>query len=234
MRKHLVLPVIHHCDAATSLEQAELALTAGADGVFLIAHDGRDSALFEPARQIKLRHPDLLVGLNLLRAPAAEAYQRVAREGLDMVWADAPGVSSRGLSEDGRQLCERMRMHSAKGEGPRVFGAVAFKYQPSDDSPALAAKLAAEADLLPTTSGSATGSPPALAKAEAMSRALNGGELAVASGMTPENVAAYLPYFTHYLVATGVSRDMHHFDPVRLASFIERVRAGVTAPAVSP
>jgi hypothetical protein len=38
------------------------------------------------------------------------------------------------------------------------------------------------------------------------------GWTAVATGMTPDNVAASLSYFTHYLLGTGVSRDTHHFD----------------------
>jgi hypothetical protein len=38
-----------------------------------------------------------------------------------------------------------------------------------------------------------------------------------ATCMTLDNVAAFLPYFTHYLVGTGVSRDTHPFGETQLA-----------------
>jgi hypothetical protein len=34
---------------------------------------------------------------------------------------------------------------------------------------------------------------------------------------------AHAPYFTHNLVATGVSRDGHHFNEARLAAFVQTV-----------
>ena len=37
--------VIHHRCAQLTLEQAELALEGGADGIFLISHDGADAEL---------------------------------------------------------------------------------------------------------------------------------------------------------------------------------------------
>lgn len=61
----LILPVIHHIDDKTSLEQAEVAFDAGADGVFLISHEGEDLVLANLGQIIKTRHDTKLVGLNL-------------------------------------------------------------------------------------------------------------------------------------------------------------------------
>ena len=55
-----------------------------------------------------------------------------------------------------------------------------------------------------------------------------GGALAIASGMTPENVATYAPALTHILVATGVSRTEHHIDPAKLSALIGQLRQNVT------
>ena len=51
--------------------------------------------------------------------------------------------------------------------------------------------------------------------------------LAIASGLTPENIAAYLPYANYFLVATGISRSFDSFDPARARAFVQRVRRGV-------
>lgn len=55
----------------------------------------------------------------------------------------------------------------------------------------------------------------------------NDAPLAIASGVTPDNVSAFLPHVSHILVSTGVSASFHEFDPARLralvvASAIER------------
>lgn len=218
---HTILPVIHFRDPATTLEQAAIAFAAGADGVFLIHHAGHDDALFAPARNIKDKHPTKLIGVNLLGHSALEALHRATAAGLDMVWADAPGVHSAEVTEEAHEIARCLHERTA---GPQFFGSVAFKYQPHEPDPGLAAIKAALCNMIPTTSGLGTGTPPPLLKAVQMRAPLPGYPLAVASGMTPENVRDYLPYFTHYLVATGVSRDSYHFDPARLAEFVRVVR----------
>lgn len=59
-------------------------------------------------------------------------------------------------------------------------------------------------------------------KGRLISEALEGGGVAVAAGMTLDNVAAFLPYFTHYLVGTGVWRNTHHFDETQLAQSVRK------------
>lgn len=219
---HKILPVIHFRDPTTTFEQADIAFAAGADGVFLIHHAGHDDALFAPARKIKDKHPSKSIGVNLLGHSALAALHRATEAGLDMVWADAPGVHSANVTDEAHEIARCLRERAA---GPEFFGSVAFKYQPLEPDPALAALKATLAGMIPTTSGTGTGTPPPLIKAVQMRTPLGANPLAIASGMTPENVQAYLPYFTHFLVATGVSQDAYHFDPERLANFVRIVRA---------
>lgn len=220
--RRMVLPVVHHLDDLLTLQQANLALNCGADGVFLIAHGGDNDALIPLAETLKATRPDALVGINLLGLGAREAYHRGLEACLDMVWADAPGITSKGASPEAAWLSGDIDHYA---DGPLFFASVAFKYQPVENFPGGAAVMAKNMSMLPTTSGSATGSAPDLEKIRVMCEALQGGALAVASGMTPENVKDYLPYVTHFLVATGVSRDAHHFDEGRLTQFISCVRA---------
>lgn len=39
-----------------------------------------------------------------------------------------------------------------------------------------------------------------------------GTPIAIASGITPENVVEYLPFVDAYLVSTGISADFYNFD----------------------
>ncbi len=217
-----VLPVIHQLTADLTLREAEIAFAAGADGVFLISHTGDDASLLVPAGQLKQQYADKQIGVNMLSMPALTALQVAHEHQLDMVWTDRPGITSAGADAEGEQVVAWLREHR---DGPLFFGSVAFKYQPVDPDPAMAALYATLAGMIPTTSGPGTGEPPSNLKAVQMAAPLEGKPLAVASGMTPENVAEFLPYFTHYLVATGVSRDFHHFDPERLAAFVAKVKS---------
>lgn len=217
-----VLAVIHHLDKKTTLEQASIASSAGADGVFLISHHGADRELAELGRQIKLDCPNLQVGLNYLGLGVIEAAQAVLDAGLDMVWGDVCGVSSAGLDD----LGHRLNNFKEQNAGIAVFASVAFKYQPEDLDPPQAARNARAAGFIPTTSGSATGIPPAWEKVcEMAGPVLDAGTtLAVASGLSVENVGSYFPYLSHLLVATSVSIDDHHFDVHLLQEFVKAAK----------
>ncbi|MEJ8837616.1 hypothetical protein [Ramlibacter sp. AN1133] len=223
----LILPVVHHLNSELSLTQARLALEHGADGVFLISHQGLDQAVLQVAA--RLRHAwsqpvaatgELpFVGVNLLQTNNPGALEMAARLRLDGVWFDSPGVNSHGATPRTKKLVEDIQRYP----DVTVFGSVAFKYQPDEPDPAGASREALKLGMLPTTSGDATGMAPELSKIQSMSAAVKG-RLAVASGMNPENVSAYVPFVSHILVATGISHDEHTFDPARLDRFVAAVR----------
>lgn len=216
-----ILPVIHYLDDATAIKQAKGAYGAGADGVFLISHTGQSSMLPNIGGEIQdLALPNFKVGVNFLGWDPLDAYKTAEESGMDMLWLDAPGLSSRGLSADGIRLMEYIRAHSL--DTVEVFASVAFKYQPPEAIPSAAAALARNLGLIPTTSGPATGVPPDLQKVVDMHGGT--GPLAIASGMTADNVATFAPHLSHILVATGVSIDDHHFDYELLQVFIARAR----------
>lgn len=66
------------------------------------------------------------------------------------------------------------------------------------------------------------GRPPAIQR---MKQALGDTPLAIASGITPENVADYLPHADSFLVATGISRSFTELDPVRVQALVDQVRS---------
>lgn len=124
-------------------------------------------------------------------------------------------MTSHGADQLGRALAQ------FAGSQPqiRLFASVAFKYRPHEPDPPLAAKNALDCGFIPTTSGIATGVAADLGKIVAMSKAI-GGKLAIASGMTPENIGEYAPYLSDCLVSTGISLDDFRIDEDRLARFI--------------
>lgn len=213
MRK--VYPVIHYKDSETTLSEAKKAKEAGADGVFLISHIGGNERLIPLAVKIKEVF-QLEVGLNFLGEGALETAKVVKNNGLDMVWADYCGVSSDGLDYEGHDLAD----WACFNENIKIFASVAFKYQASELNPSLAAVEALRAGFIPTTSGSGTGTAPSVEKIHSMSVAVKG-NLAIASGMSCENINDFKQYLSHILVATGVSDDEYHFNIEKLTKFIE-------------
>lgn len=219
-----VLPVIHHLNADTTRDQAVLARNCGADGVFLISHYHFDQELLDLVPALREDCGQFWLGVNLLgeRAPA-EAYRRAAAAGFDGVWLDYCGVDSLGANVQALHLARLRRRTQLGHKRLDVFASVAFKYQAPEPSPAMAALNALTLGFVPTTSGPATGKAPVLSKVQAMWDEADR-TLAVASGLTPDNIASFAPYLSHALVATGVSRDEHHFDPELLRVFVARSR----------
>lgn len=224
-----IIPVIHHLEAGLSLEQARLALEVGADGVFLISHHDDDANLVPLAAQIRRERPAAWIGINFLSMHLRDAFKLAIDSNvrIDGLWADQPGVSSAGYETETLHIAtHRASLDDAGCPAPSLFASVAFKYQAFESDPGLAALKALELGFIPTTSGSATGSAPSLGKIEDIRRAIGReAPLACASGMTLDNIAVFAPLLSHVLVATGVSRDEHHFDAQLLEGFIHMARA---------
>lgn len=223
-----ILPVIHHINLGLTLDQADLAFEAGADGVFLISHNNADEELYEPLILIKNAYPDKFIGVNFLNSPVHQVYPVIAELGIDGLWSDNIGITSAGVSEATR-LLKSVYLESTRQ--CLIFGSIAFKYQRHEPDPTLAAKTVERLMVdtgrplwIPTTSGAGTGEAPTAIKIATMSKATNG-NLAIASGMTPENVAEFVPFVSHILVATGISQDAHHFDYEKLVAFIGAARS---------
>lgn len=219
----LVYPVVHHLDQITTNDQVRLAIEAGANGVFLIDHQQRNNEL----AQVVLSVQDIVpvgfkVGVNFLGWGSISAYDVAMHVSADMLWLDAPGIQHGHLTPSGHRLHGHTK--NFMDDGPDIFASVAFKYQPVDEDPVRSADAARAVDWVPVTSGAGTGQAPSIEKILEMSEwGMN--PLGVASGMNLGNVREFAPRLSHILVATGVSKDEHHFDFERLAAFVGAVRS---------
>ena len=213
-----IYPVIHYLDEETARNEAALAFECGATGIFLIAHHGHDGVLPYVAGSIRNAHKKF-VGVNLLSETFFNAAMRVHNQNLDAVWLDYAGFSSAGI-EDEDAIRLELLVSTTK---LKVFAGVAFKYRRPEIDPVAAALLAHNLGFIPTTTGVGTGNAPNLEKIKSMATAVHekGGELAIASGITPDNISEYISYADHILVATGISLDDHHLNSEKLKLLIK-------------
>lgn len=214
MKKLQIWPVIHFQTNEVALRNAAIAARCGCDGVFLIDMAGQDDPmqLDATAAQIKQLHPKLKVGINFLSLRALDALDRNLHLGLDATWTDSPGIRSDGIEATALDIESRLKASSSH----LFFASVAFKYQPEDSDPPMAARFARKLGMVPTTSGMKTGQAPSTEKLRAMQQTNIGSALALASGVTPDNVQELGQFLTHVLVSTGISQSFYLFSETLL------------------
>lgn len=220
--RHAVLPVIHVESAPQALRNAQIAREASADGVFLINHGMSWEVLLSIHQEVTRAFPSWWVGVNCLDLSPEEVFGRLSPE-VDGVWVDNAQIREDHQTQTEAEAVSLAR--SASGWPGLYFGGVAFKYQRQVSDLAAAATLAAKFMDVVTTSGAGTGQAANVEKIKTMKEALGETPLAIASGITPENVSLYLPFADALLVATGISRSFEELEPAKVQDLIQRVRA---------
>lgn len=201
-KRPALLPVIHLITQAQAERSVRAAVAAGVSGIWLINHHSNHHVLVGAYHEIRRRHPDLWIGLNLLDLNSYEAVRK-APDGVDAVWVDNAMI----LEHEAEQPLTAELMGEVERRRPlTLFGGVAFKYQTQVSDVELVAKLAAPYLDVVTTSGPATGRAADPDKLRQMRAGLGAeGHLALASGVTVRNVQSYLPYVDYFLVASSVT-----------------------------
>lgn len=219
----VVFPVIHYTSDDVSMRNAEIVIGESCPGLFLIEMSGRDHLLPDIAKRIKERWPHLAIGLNNLSKDAYWSLDTNIDLGLDMTWVDNCGVlggedAERG--DSGHTLVAEIEDRMVPSHS--FFAAVAFKYQKLAPKPLDSARRVADLGWIVTTSGDATGSAPAVDKITSMKRAIGDRPLAVASGITPDNIRSFGGCIDYALVATGIGADFWNIDAQKLRSLVSR------------
>jgi predicted TIM-barrel enzyme len=226
-----IYPVVHINDVATAVEQVDKSFAYGADGVYLIDHGvgGSATTLLSTFEMAKTAHPDQYIGVNILAAgSSARALSRLET-------ARQQGIISRlpdGLWVDDAKhdlaTTTMLREQYPNMAAVRLLGGTAFKYTRSyTDDPEKAAleaqALAPYIDVV-TTSGEGTGMAPSVAKIIAMKQAIGDQKLAVASGITIENIQNYDGAVDELLVSTSVETAPYSgvFDDAKLQALITK------------
>jgi predicted TIM-barrel enzyme len=227
----VVTPVVHVLDIGQVARNIELAIVEGVAGVFLINHDFPHDELVPIVREVRRLFPSLWLGVNFLGVSGADAFPvlgELERDGVlvDAYWSDDARLDERNSVQHRAQTIQDIRV--ASGWTGMYFGGVAFKKQRPVDPEYYpqAANLGAQWLDVVTTSGMATGESADSAKISAFRRGIEDRPMALASGVSPENVEIYAPDVDCFLVATGINRvgDFYHIDRGRLHALLAATR----------
>jgi hypothetical protein len=222
-RRHVVLPVLHVVGAEQAARNVGIAHDAGVDGVFLISH-GRvtDDELLRIHHEVASAFPEFWLGVNCLSWTPEDTFARVG-DRVAGVWVDDAGIDeNREDQPAARRILDAQARAGWKG---LYFGGVAFKYQRPVKEHALAARRAAPFMDVVTTSGPGSAQAASPDKVRAMKAGAGQAPLAIASGISPENVGDYLDHADCFLVATGISYTFEELDPGRLLDLVKVVRS---------
>lgn len=217
-----IWPVIHvkTGDYELALRQAEIAQKNGCKGVFLISMDGVDEILCDFAEKIKKSLPKFNVGINHLRLSCVDNYVRNRLFDIGFHWSDHGVVYGDEIPLETYVLSGRVRV-----SGGKCFQPIGFKYQKKDADIGLSALNTLKLGFIPTTSGAETGKPAPISKLETIRKSIFiGAPLAIASGVTPENIESYFGYVSHILVSTGISEDFYTFSESKLKDLMQRLK----------
>jgi len=218
-----VFPVIHVTSFEQALRNVAIACDEGADGAFLITHgEIPDRALLEIHSKIHAKFEGWFIGVNCLTVSPLHLFAMLS-EDVTGVWIDNAAIDEEKEDQADAELIKKARRESA-WEG-LYFGGVAFKYQREVEPTRLgdAAKIASRYLDVITTSGPGTGRAAAVEKIATMKQALGEFPLAIASGITPDNITDFLPHADCFLVATGISSRFDELNKNKLRALIEAV-----------
>jgi uncharacterized protein len=224
---HAVLPVVHVQDAPHAIRNTGIAQESGADGVFLISMEGDSHYQLEfVQRLVKKEFPGFWIGVNYLDLINSPIYVFAnLNPDISGVWLDDAMINPKTESQIDASGINSIRKAS-KWDG-LYFGGVAFKYRNKIDEKDLAGIAQAATHFMDvvTTSGDGTGQAPEVSKIQVMKEGVGYHPLAIASGITPENVHKYLDLSDAYLVSSSLLiPGTENFDPAKVKALVEAVK----------
>jgi len=226
----VVLPVIHVLDTARTLENVRILVGEGAQGCFLINHDFGIEPFVPIIQGVRAAFPSLWMGVNFLAVTGRDAFPvlgNLQSHGcqVDAYWADDARIMETGTAQvEADEITQARRLSNWNG---LYFGGTAFKKQRpvATDNYEVAAHNACPFMDVITTSGVATGQEADLSKITAFRAGIGERPLALASGITPDNLADYADVDC-CMVATGINKpdNFYDIDPARLSKLIKLTR----------
>ncbi|MFT4127074.1 MAG: BtpA/SgcQ family protein [Gordonia sp. (in: high G+C Gram-positive bacteria)] len=228
-----IYPVVHINSTERAVAESLAALELGADGIYLIDHHNHDpGTTWQVFSEVDRRRPAAHIGVNLLGFSTVEVIRQILDAHVsgalsripDSVWLD--DIRHHGATDpDAALVFARQAAPSL-----RIVGGIAFKYTPTytDDADQARAEVAALENAVDvvTTSGSGTGSAPPVSKMRAI-RAATVKPIAVASGISIDNITDYAGLVDEILVASSVETTPHSgiFDRATLQDFLTAGRS---------
>lgn len=185
-----LIPVIHMVNENQVLTNVKTCVECGIKKVFLINHVVTIADLIKCAESVRQEYPKLWIGLNLLGTTTEDAISQDLK-GIDGLWCDASITIDRV-----------MEYRNFKG---MFFGGLAFKYQPQPSDLKAACEEARLATNVATTSGVGTGKAADIEKIKDIREYLGSHPMAIASGISAQNIGLYNGISDYLLVASSIT-----------------------------
>jgi predicted TIM-barrel enzyme len=225
------LAVIHVHDIEQVIFNINVARNLNADGVFLIDHFNSNSfnKIIEKFVN-EYQTPEFSVGVNFLGKNNIEALKLSAQLKCRMLWVDNANVDVPGQAE-----ALAFKEAQSKLENPPVlFGGVQFKYQNDRGKSNIMQSIINTENLvdIPTLSGDGTGKAADVLFIKQAHSASLGCSLAIASGVSVDNIELFLPYIDYYLVASSIidkKSKNELFDENKLNELSSRIHNSIYA-----
>ena len=230
-----ILPVIHVLNNDQACANVSVAMSEGAAGVFLINHDFDVDEFLPIIRHVRTQFPSLWLGINFLGVTAKMAYPILAELSengclVDGYWADDARIDEKSDAKEQHEAREMAKVKRQCDWNGLYFGGTAFKKQrPVDEGDYhAAASIASHWMDVVTTSGIATGEEAGTDKVSTFRQGVGEQALALASGISPENIDQYANDLDAILVATGINlaNDFYHIDAGKLRDLIAKSKEG--------
>jgi len=228
-KKKVFLAVIHLRNRHVGDEQEvrdniKAAVLGGADGIFLInQHPSSDmNQIIDAAVSASNQYSNIWIGANFLSYGPVEITTNlpICIRG---VWIDDGQIDETSIKQPRAENVKKC-FDSLGGFWTGLhFGGVAFKYQAPVKSCAMAAKSAMGLMDVITTSGPGTGLTAEVSKIREMREAIGDYPLALASGVTAENIHEYLPYVDCFIIGTGIESSEHKVSEEKVRAIRVRI-----------
>lgn len=183
-----LIPVIHMINENQVLTNVETCLSCGIQKVFIINHQTTSEELIKCTKRVKDTYPNLWVGINMLDKYVEDAI--LYEFEFDGLWCDQS------------IKLEDYKYRKFKG---MLFTGLAFKYQPQPKDIELACKESILTSDVSTTSGPGTGKAAAINKILELRSHLGEHPMAIASGVSVDNIENYKGIVDYLLVASSIT-----------------------------
>jgi hypothetical protein len=198
-----LIPVIHVLDLEQVMKNIYTCKLYGIKKFFLIGHQVEDKEVLEIANFIKQQYPDLWIGINLLGTPLQERIEMDINP-IDAMWFD-------------ETITER------KTHNHLIFGGVDFKYQRKSYDLEIDCKEAMKWCDVICTSGPRTGYPPMLSKIENMRSYIGDFPLAIASGVSVDNISKFVGLVDYLMVASSITDSGEIINEKKLEELVKLI-----------
>ena len=201
-----LIPVIHMINENQVLTNVETCLSCGIEKVFIINHQTTSEELIKCAKRVKDTYPTLWVGINMLDKYVEDAI--LYEFEFDGLWCDQS------------IKLEDYKYRKFKG---MLFTGLAFKYQPQPKDIELACKESILTSDVSTTSGPGTGKAADINKILELRNHLVEHPMAIASGVSVDNIENYKGVVDYLLVASSITSASEIIYKDKLLELLEYV-----------